>query len=86
MQDDLLLVVAEVHILKDDVALQLGVSDSAIGVLLFPGPDAGGLVDLGQGVVGLELGMHQGDVALVDLGLFLPQAPLLSAQRLRRHI
>ena len=73
VQDDFALIVAEVHILKDDVALQLGVSDSAIGVLLFPGPDAGGLVGLGQGVVGLELGMHQGDVALVDLGLFIQQ-------------
>ena len=58
VQDDLVLVVAEVHILKDDVALQLGVSDGAVGLVrMFPGPDAGALVGLGQGAVGLVLGM-----------------------------
>ena len=73
MQDDLLLVVAEVHILKDDVALQLGVPGLAVGIHAFPRPHAGGLVRLGDSIVRFVLGVDQGDVALVDLGLFIQQ-------------
>ena len=73
VQHDLARVVAEIDILKDDVALELGIGGCAVGVLLFPGPGAGGFLGLGQGIVRAELGVDKGDISLVDFGLFVQQ-------------
>ena len=71
----LVLVVAEVHVVKHHAALQPGVGDGAVGLVgMLPGPDVGALVaasaDLPSGVL---LGVDQLDIAVVGLGLLVHQ-------------
>ena len=72
VQHQLVLVVAEVHAVEHDAALQLGVGDAAVGLVrVLPGPGVGALGDLGDLAVGALLGVHELDVALVGLGLLV---------------
>ena len=74
MQHELILVVAEVHVVEHDLAAQLGVGDGAVRLVrVLPGPDVGallGLIDL----VALALpGVDELDIALVLLRLLVHQ-------------
>ena len=73
MEDNLFRRVAEVHVIEPHVAGQPGVGDGAVVVGMLPGPDHGALGALGQGAVGVLLGVDQGHVAIVGFGLFIQQ-------------
>ena len=73
MQNDLLLIIAEINILKDDVTLQLGVAGLSVSTHMLPRPGAGGLVRLGDGIVRQIFRVDQRHIALVDLGLLVQQ-------------
>ena len=72
MQHQLIRVVPKVDVVEDDLALQLGVGDGALGpVRVLPGPDIRALLGLDELAVTVELRVHELDVALVLLGLLV---------------
>ena len=74
VQDGLFRGVAEVDVIETHVALELGVGQGAVVVRMFPGPDVGALLALGQGAVRIFLGVDQGDIAVVGLRLLVQQS------------
>ena len=73
MQNDLLLIIAEINILKDDVTLQLRVAGLSVSTHMLPRPCAGGLVRFGDGIVRQIFRVDQRHIALVDLRLLVQQ-------------
>ena len=74
MQHQLVGVVAKVHVVQHHFALQAGIGDCAVRLVgMLPSPHVGALFALHQVSVPVLLGVYQGDVALVGLGLFVNQ-------------
>ena len=74
MQDDFFIAVAEVHIVKDNIALQLFVGDCAIRLMgMPPGPQARPPGCFRQGSVRLFLHIDQLHIAVVRLRLLIQQ-------------
>ena len=74
MQHGLLRHIAKVHVLHGDVALELRIGDGAVPLVgMLPGPVAGVLGALVDGAVRIHMGIDQGHVALVLLGLLVHQ-------------
>ena len=71
VEHQLILVIAEVHTIQGDAALQLGVGSGAVVLGLLPGPDIGALGRLLHLAVGLLPGVHQFHIALVCLRLLV---------------
>ena len=74
VQHQLVGVVAKVHVVQHHFALQAGIGDCAVRLVgMLPSPHVGALFALHQVAVPVLLGVYQGDVALVGLGLFVNQ-------------
>ena len=69
VEDQLVFVIAEVHVLKDHAALQTGVGDGALRLVgVFPGPYVGALGALIQTALRVLPGVDQLHIALVLFG------------------
>ena len=74
MQHQLVIRIAEIHVIHDDIAFKLAVLRFArVLVRVFPRPQTGALPALGEAAVLLPLCVDEGYIAVVHLRLFIQQ-------------
>ena len=70
-QNGFAFLIAELHVVEQDIAVKPGIGERAVAVRMFPSPNIRASVRLGYIAVLVDFGVHQSDVAFVRFALFV---------------